>query len=146
MYYPFAIVRLVDPQCKSAFFVGGLSTNDWLWSRIQLYFKERKINISRPDNHMCVGCVACSRSLIKHFFISHKAVAYGAVLSHVDRDNHLVSARVTRTTFGVVCTVPVNEKDGEHIRRKNTWEIDPAGGHYVPGYFESKIRKVTSSL
>ena len=92
------------------------------------------------------GCATCSRCLIKCFLISNKAVAYGAVLSHVDRDNHLVSARVARATYGVVCAVPVKEKEGEHIRRKNKWETDPAGGRYVPGYFESKIRKVTFSL
>ncbi|KAN0094942.1 hypothetical protein V8E55_003229 [Tylopilus felleus] len=125
-----AIIGAFEQQLKSAttlitsaFFVGGLSTNDWLWSRLQLYFKEKKINICRPDNHI------------------NKAVAYGAVLSHVDRDNHLVSARVARATYGVVCAVPVKEKEGEHIRRKNKWETDPAGGRYVPGYFESKIRK-----
>ena len=37
-----------------AFLVGGLSTNDWVWSRLQSYFMERKIRIQRADNHTFV--------------------------------------------------------------------------------------------
>ena len=37
-----------------AFFVGGLSTHDWVWSQLHLYFKDRKIDIHRPDIDMCV--------------------------------------------------------------------------------------------
>ena len=39
---------------QKAFLVGSLSTNDWLWFRIQSYFKARNIIICRPDQHMFV--------------------------------------------------------------------------------------------
>ena len=39
---------------QTVFLVGGLSTNDWVWSRLQSYFKARNIGICRPDNHMYV--------------------------------------------------------------------------------------------
>lgn len=64
------------------------------------------------------------------------------MLSHVDRDNHLVASRAARATYGVVCALPVKESDEEHLRRKNQWEVDPTGDRYVPGYFESKLHKV----
>ncbi|KAI9569174.1 hypothetical protein HD554DRAFT_2254112 [Boletus coccyginus] len=123
-----AITDAFEQQQKSAttpittaFFVGGLSTNDWLWSRLQAYFKDKNINICRRDNHI------------------NKAVANGAVLSHVDR--HLVASRVARTTYGVVCALPVKKNNKEHIRRKNWWERDPTGECFVPGYFELKLAK-----
>jgi len=125
-----AIISAFEQQQKStttpittAFLVGGLSTNDWLWSRLQSYFKDRNINVCRPDNHI------------------NKAVANGAVLSHVDRDNHLVAVRVARATYGVVCALPVKANNEEHVRRKQKWERDPTGDFYVPGYFESKVRR-----
>jgi len=56
-----AIIDAFEQQQKStttpittAFLVGGLSTNDWLWSRLQSYFKNKNINICRPENHMYV--------------------------------------------------------------------------------------------
>ncbi|KAF8552294.1 hypothetical protein OG21DRAFT_1511667 [Imleria badia] len=127
-----AIIGAFEQQQKSAtsttpittaFLVGGLSTNDWLWSRLQSYFKEKNINICRPDNHI------------------NKAVANGAVLSHVDSDNHMVASRVARATYGVVCALPVKANNEEHVRRKQKWERDPTGDCYVPGYFESKLSK-----
>jgi len=127
-----AIIDAFEQQQKSittpittALLVGGLSTNDWLWSRLQSYFTAKNIKICRPDNHI------------------NKAVAHGAVLSHVDRDNHLVASRVARATYGVVCALPAKENDEEHVRRKPRWEKDPTGDCYVPGYFESKLRKGT---
>ena len=64
------------------------------------------------------------------------------MLSHVDRDNHLVASRVARATYGVVYALPVKETDEEHLRRKQQWERDPTGDCYVPGYFESKLHRV----
>ena len=84
---------------------------------------------------------ACSRILLT-FFTSTAAVARGAVLSHVDRDNHLVVSRAVRVTCGVVCAVPVKEDDEEHVSRKHQWERDPAGGCYVPNHFRVIYQKV----
>ncbi|KAN0094954.1 hypothetical protein V8E55_003241 [Tylopilus felleus] len=125
-----AVIGAFEQQQKStttpitmAFLVGGLSTNDWLWSRLQSYFKDRNVNICRPDNHI------------------NKAVANGAVLSHVDRDNHMVASRVARATYGVICAVPAEGNNEEHTRRKGEWEIDPTGDCYVPNFFEAKLHR-----
>ncbi|KAN0094933.1 hypothetical protein V8E55_003220 [Tylopilus felleus] len=125
-----AIIGAFEQQQKSAttpitmaFLVGGLSMNDWLWSRLQSYFKDRNINICRPDNHI------------------NKAVANGAVLAHVDRDNHMVASRVARATHGVIRAVPAEGNNEEHIRRRGEWEIDPTGDCYVPNFFEAKLHR-----
>ncbi|KAF8545913.1 hypothetical protein OG21DRAFT_1502123 [Imleria badia] len=125
-----AIIGAFEKQQKSAttpitaaYLVGGLSTNDWLFARLQSYFKAKNIGICRPDNHI------------------NKAVANGAVLSLLDYDNHLVASRVARATYGVVCALPVEANNEEHIRRKQKWERDPTGDCYVPGCFESLVRK-----
>ena len=73
---------------------------------------------------------------------SNKAVAHGAVLSHVDRSNHRVTTRVARVTYGVISKANANEKDKEHIRRKHLWTKSLNGVWYVPGYFKAKLRKV----
>jgi hypothetical protein len=125
-----AVIGAFEQQQKStttpitmAFLVGGLLTNDWLWSRLQSYFKDRNVNICRPDNHI------------------NKAVANGAVLSHVDRDNHMVASRVARATYGVICAVPAEGNNEEHTRRRGEWEMDPTGDCYVPNFFEAKLRR-----
>ena len=64
------------------------------------------------------------------------------MLSRIDRDNRLVTSRVARVTYGVVCALPVDEDEEEHQRRKDQWEIDPTGDRYLPGCFEPIIRKV----
>ena len=74
--------------------------------------------------------------------VSDKAIAHGAVLSHIDPDNRLVTSRVARVTYGVVCALPVDEDEEGHNRRKDQWEMDPTGDRYLPGCFEPVIRKV----
>ena len=64
------------------------------------------------------------------------------MLSHIDRDTHLVASRVAHATYGVVCSLSAIESDGEHKKRELEWEEDPKGDRYVPWYFEPKIRKV----
>ncbi|KAG9319002.1 hypothetical protein JVU11DRAFT_1122 [Chiua virens] len=56
-----AIIDAFERQQKYAtvpittvFCVGGLSTNDWMWSRLQSYFEANEVKICRPDNHMHV--------------------------------------------------------------------------------------------
>ena len=82
-----------------------------------------------------------SRILLTRF-ISNKAVAYGAVLSHVDRDNHKVALRVARVTYGLVYMVRARENDQEHIRRRDQWIKDVDDEWYVPRHFEAKLCKV----
>ncbi|KAF8557815.1 hypothetical protein OG21DRAFT_1494559 [Imleria badia] len=45
--------------------------------------------------------------------------------------------------YGVICALPVDANDEEHISRKDQWELDPTGDCYVPGFFESKLRMGT---
>lgn len=92
-------------------------------------------------------CLSSMLTIVPHVLLfSNKAVANGAVLSHVNRDNHIVASRVARATYGVVCALPVKQNDKEHIRRKHQWERDPTGECYVPGYFEAKLCRVSPPL
>ena len=79
---------------------------------------------------------------VEPFVISNKAVAHGAVLLHVDHDNHKIAVRVARATYGIIRSPPVNANDKEHTRRKFLWETDTTGQFYVPDYFEAKFYKV----
>ncbi|KAN0086237.1 hypothetical protein V8E55_007371 [Tylopilus felleus] len=89
-----AVIDAFERQKKSAtipittaFLVGGLSTNVWVWSQLESYFSTRKIGIIRMDSE------------------THKAVACGAVLSLVDHHNRLVEPR--RARYDSVCTLPI---------------------------------------
>ena len=75
-------------------------------------------------------------------FTSNKAVAHGAVLSHVDRDNHKVATRVARATYGLVCKVLANENNKEHSRRRTRWTKYLNDEWCVPDHFEAKLCKV----
>ena len=44
-----------------AFLVGGMGTNDFVWTRLQSHFREQGINICRPDNDMYALLYACSQ-------------------------------------------------------------------------------------
>lgn len=64
------------------------------------------------------------------------------MLSYIDRDDYLVASRTARFTFGVVRSAPVEKNNDEHMRRKHLWERNPTGDYYVPGYFETIVRRV----
>ena len=81
--------------------------------------------------------------LLTHF-TSNKAVAHGAVLSHVDRDNHKVATRVARATYGLISKVHAKESDEEHSRRRALWIKCLNDEWYVPGRFKAKLYKVGS--
>ena len=126
---------------QKAFFIGSLSTNDWLWFRIQSYFKARNIIVCRPDQHMYVPPLN-ARKLCRRAF-SYKAVANGAVVSYINHDNHLVPSRATpAATYCLVCALPVDENNEQHIFRKDQWVTDPTGDRYVPGYLALTFYKV----
>ncbi|KAI9566246.1 hypothetical protein HD554DRAFT_2025961 [Boletus coccyginus] len=123
-----AIIDAFDEQCKAAnrrnrkraFLVGGLGSNDFVWSRLRSYFGVQGIEICRPDNDI------------------NKAVANGAVIFHIDR---AVKSRVARATYGVPYTPWVDESNPEHLRRKNKWRKMPSGQYTVDGGFCSILRK-----
>lgn len=80
------------------------------------------------------------------FTVSNKAVAHGAILSHVDRVNHRVATRVARVTYGLVYMPPADKDDKEHLRRRDQWVKYVNDEWYVPDYFEAKLFKVGSVL
>jgi hypothetical protein len=45
------IVKL-NRNSQMAFLVGGMGTNDFVWTRLQSHFRAQGINICRPDNDM----------------------------------------------------------------------------------------------
>ena len=63
-------------------------------------------------------------------------------MCHIDRDNHLVASQVASATYGVTRAVLVDDKNEQHIHRKDQWEVDAAGDRHVPGYFKVMLRKV----
>jgi len=122
-----AIIDAFDQQRKAAtikittaFLVGGLGTNDFVWTHLQSHLKAQGINICRPDNDI------------------NKAVANGAVIFHIDR---VVKSRVARATYGIRYAPWVDESNPEHTRRKNQWEINPSGSYTVKGGFFPILRK-----
>ena len=74
---------------------------------------------------------------------SNKAVAHGAILSHIDCSNHRVAMQVACVTYGLVCMVPANKDDEGHIHRKLQWIKDLDGEWYVPDHFDTKLHKVS---
>ncbi|KAN0086227.1 hypothetical protein V8E55_007361 [Tylopilus felleus] len=89
--------KLASVAIRTVYLVGGLSTNDWLWSRLQSYFATKKIMIHRWDNHVT------------------KVVARGSLLSCIDHDLGL-----TRAIRGVGCELPAKVINKEHDRQKPT--------------------------
>lgn len=65
----------------------------------------------------------------------------GAVISDVNRENRLVTSRIARATYGVVCAVLVDKNNEEHVRRKDQWQKEANGDHTISGYIQVKLRK-----
>ena len=124
-----------------AFLVGGMGTNDFVWTRLQAHFRAQGINICRPDNDMYAILYAFSRGSLTRF--RNKAVANGAVIFHIDR---AVKSRVARATYGVKYRPWVDESNLEHCRRKHQWERSPSGRYLIPGGFCPILRRVVFSL
>ncbi|KAJ7652892.1 hypothetical protein B0H17DRAFT_1214867 [Mycena rosella] len=81
-----AIVLAILNQCSSALsvLVGGFAASEWLYSELKERMNARGLELSRPDSHI------------------NKAVADGAVSFYLD---HFVSARISKHTDGVECSI-----------------------------------------
>jgi hypothetical protein len=122
-----AIIDAFDRQRKAAntnitmaFLVGGLGTNDFVWTRLQAHFGSQGIKVCRPDNDI------------------NKAVANGAVIFHI---HPAVKSRVARYTYGAPFSPWVDESNPEHNRRKKHWRKSPCGRYLVDGGFFPILRK-----
>jgi len=102
-----------------AFLIGGFGASDWFWSQLETYFKSQGIELSRPSR-------------------VHKAVPDGALSSLVD---HLVKSRVARATYGTTYADLVDEENPEHLSRKESWYMSPAGLRLVPKAFKGILCK-----
>ena len=133
-------------------FICALRWHSWLAGSQQMIGFGLNLNRISSPKTLIVGvltitCAWFSSFLTKPpdaFSISNKAVPNGAVLSHVN--NHKLTLRVAHATYGVVCALPVNKNNEEHIRRMHQWESDPTGECYVPDFFEAKLCKVSFFL
>ncbi|KAF8550552.1 hypothetical protein OG21DRAFT_1478486 [Imleria badia] len=112
--------KVANANITMAFLVGGLGTNDLVWTRLQSHFKTQGIDVCRPDNDI------------------NKAVANGAVIFHID---HVVKSRVARATYGVPYCPWVDESNPEHLRRRNQWQKHASGQYAVNGGFCPILRK-----
>ncbi|KAF8333728.1 hypothetical protein F5887DRAFT_1286197 [Amanita rubescens] len=125
-----AIIETIEDQCsksrttiKAICLVGGFATSDYLFSRLDGHFKERDIQILRPDRYL------------------NKAVAEGAVSYHID---HRVSVRVSKFTFGIEATRLFEPTNPEHICRPSLVYPSPSGPRRIEGIFSEILAKASS--
>ncbi|KAF8632110.1 hypothetical protein AX15_002041 [Amanita polypyramis BW_CC] len=121
------IIKAIEAQCrkstipiKAIFMVGGFSTSDYLFSKLEEHFKSRNINILRPDAYL------------------NKAVAEGAISFSID---HSVDSRAARYTYGISCCVSFNPGNPQHIARSHTCMVDLSGTRWLPNGFSGILPK-----
>ncbi|KAK1226878.1 hypothetical protein PQX77_010125, partial [Marasmius sp. AFHP31] len=121
------ILEAVQEQMKEAqtpissvFLVGGFAASDYLFSTLQKTLSQLNVDFFRPDGFV------------------NKAVADGAASFYLD---HMVSARVSRFTYGIECNVLYKPSDPEHRKRSLTVYTDLAGHQRVPDHFDHILPK-----
>jgi len=114
--------QVAHKEISSIFLVGGFAASPWLFSQLQEHLQPRGVIFCRPDSHV------------------NKAVADGAVSFYLD---NRVSARVAKYTYGSKCSFPFNNAEAEHKARVGTVFSLPSGNQYVPGGYETILKKGT---
>ncbi|KAK2464374.1 hypothetical protein APHAL10511_003520 [Amanita phalloides] len=124
-----SIIKAVEDQIrnssipiKAIFMAGGFATSDYLFSQLDEHFKEKGINILRPDAYL------------------NKAVAEGAVLFKVDR---AVTTRVAKYTYGVEMSCPYDQQNRAHRSRRKKCFSGPSGERFMPNVFSVILEKVS---
>ncbi|KAF9262566.1 hypothetical protein L218DRAFT_390595 [Marasmius fiardii PR-910] len=109
---------------KAVFLVGGFAANEWLFSKLSesLRTLNPKITLCRPQTSV------------------NKATADGAVSSYLD---DLISVRVARWTYGIICDWEYEEGNPEHVARKHTAVNRHNGTKCIPNCFETLLAKGT---
>ncbi|KAJ7113113.1 hypothetical protein C8R44DRAFT_984923 [Mycena epipterygia] len=122
-----AIVSAIENQVNTALvpissvlLVGGFGASEWLYTELKKRMKLLGLELSRPDSHV------------------NKAVADGAVSFYLD---HFVSARISKHTDGVKCSVVYEANNAEHCSRSRSIERDADGRLRVPKRFSAILKK-----
>ncbi|KIL54244.1 hypothetical protein M378DRAFT_92924, partial [Amanita muscaria Koide BX008] len=125
------IIRLIDDQrskstviIKTVLLVGGFARSNYLFSQLSSHFNNCGVSITRADTtHL------------------NKAVADGAVSYYLD---HYVSARVSRYSYGKTIIRLFDPTNPEHARRETTKFMYANGEYYIPGGFDTILKKGTT--
>ncbi|OCB85339.1 hypothetical protein A7U60_g7645 [Sanghuangporus baumii] len=102
--------------------VGGFAASDWLFLKLEDALRSDGVEIRRPT--------AIDLS---------KAVAHGNVLYSLE---NIVSSRVTRCTYGLVCSTAYDKNDSQHRRRKHLQYTNLKGQLMMPGKFDIIVKKL----
>ncbi|KAG7091390.1 hypothetical protein E1B28_010428 [Marasmius oreades] len=113
-------MREAQVPITSVFLVGGFAASDWMFDRLKNVLEQLNLSLSRPDGFV------------------NKAVADGAVSFFLD---HMVSARVSRFTYGIECNVPYQPSKADHKKRSHTIFVKPSGKTALPGHFSTILPK-----
>ncbi|KAF4620568.1 hypothetical protein D9613_001108 [Agrocybe pediades] len=105
-------------------FVGGFSSSDWLFNSVSevLTRTDPTLKIFRPEEHR------------------DKAVSYGAISFYLD---HFVRARISKVTYGSLCSTWYNKKDLDHFKRASTKYVCISGETRIPDHFSVVLPKNT---
>ncbi|PFH46144.1 hypothetical protein AMATHDRAFT_8154 [Amanita thiersii Skay4041] len=121
------IIENIEKQSKNStkpiravFLVGGFSTSDYLFARLEEHFKSRNIKILRPDAYL------------------NKAVPEGAVSYHLD---HCVTSRMSKFSYGIRASEVYDVDNAEHKARESTAFYSLSGVRRVPGGFSTILAK-----
>ncbi|KAM6497433.1 hypothetical protein JOM56_007906 [Amanita muscaria] len=125
------IIRLIDGQrskstviIKTVLLVGGFAKSNYLSSQLSSHFNNGGVSITRADTtHL------------------NKAVADGAVSYYLD---HYVTARVSRYSYGKKVIRSFYPTNPEHARRESTKFMYANGEYYIPGGFDTILKKGTT--
>ncbi|KAL5485834.1 hypothetical protein ACEPAI_6876 [Sanghuangporus weigelae] len=101
--------------------VGGFAASDWLFLKLEDALRSDGVEIRRPT--------AIDLS---------KAVAHGNVSYSLE---NIVSSRVTRCTYGLLCSTEYDKNDAEHRRRKHLQYTNLKGQLMMPGKFDIIVKK-----
>ncbi|KAF9262587.1 hypothetical protein L218DRAFT_960047 [Marasmius fiardii PR-910] len=113
-------MREAQIPITSVFLVGGFAASDWMFDRLKSVLGQLNLSLSRPDGFV------------------NKAVADGAISFYLD---HMVSARVSRFTYGIECIVFYQPSKPDHKKRSHTVYAKPSGKLALPGAFDTILPK-----
>ncbi|KAF8959248.1 hypothetical protein BDZ97DRAFT_1402193 [Flammula alnicola] len=104
--------------------VGGLSANDWLFQDLLAFLRrtDPTLNLIRPEERV------------------NKAVSDGALSFYLD---HFVRTRISKATYGSICSVQYDPNDKEHQKRLLAKFVDISGETRVRGMFSVILPKNT---
>ncbi|KIM35041.1 hypothetical protein M413DRAFT_20826 [Hebeloma cylindrosporum] len=105
-------------------FVGGFAASDWLYEQVSSLVNrvDSALNFVRPEEQL------------------NKAVSDGAVSFYLD---HFVRTRISKATYGTVCSITYDPRDKEHQKRAATKFRALSGEMRIPDIFYTVLSKDT---